>query len=211
MNDTLALMMTSLAALFDGSMGWAILLLALAVRLALLPLTLHLSRRMLANGRTIAALQPQVDAIKARLSADPAAMFAAISALCKEHGAHMIDRSSLWGALVQLPVFGLLYKAISNAGTGSGAFLWIRNLATPDAALTAIVLVLTAVSAYYFPSASGAPATFLAVVQVMVAAFFLWKLSAAMGLYWAASASVGVVQTGVLRFEQRRLTRAAMR
>ncbi|MEN3276249.1 MAG: hypothetical protein V7631_2039 [Massilia sp.] len=47
MNDILASAMSCLALLFDGGMGWAILALALSVRLALLPLTLHLSRRML--------------------------------------------------------------------------------------------------------------------------------------------------------------------
>lgn len=81
MNDTLAALMSSLASLLDGSMGWAILLLALAVRLALLPLTLHLSRRMLANQQKMKALQPEVDAIKARLKDDPRQMFAAVSAL----------------------------------------------------------------------------------------------------------------------------------
>ena len=92
-------------------MGWATLALALLVRLALLPLTLHLARRMLANQRKVQALQPQVDAIKARLADRPAEMFAAVSALYKENGARVFDRSSLLGLLVQLPVFGLLYKS----------------------------------------------------------------------------------------------------
>ena len=47
MNDMLASTMDQFSLLFGGNMGWAILVLALAVRLALLPLTLHLSRRML--------------------------------------------------------------------------------------------------------------------------------------------------------------------
>jgi hypothetical protein len=38
-------------------------------------------------------------------------MFAAVSALYKENGARVFDRSSLLGLLVQLPVFGLLYKS----------------------------------------------------------------------------------------------------
>lgn len=211
MNDILAAVMTFLAQLFDGSMGWAILDLALAVRLALLPLTLHLSRKMLVNRQKIKALQPQVDAIKERLGSDPAAMFAAVSKLYKANGAHVIDRSSLLGALVQLPVFALLYKAIGNAGAGSGPFLWIKNLASPDAALTAIVLVLTAVAAYYFPSETAGAATFMIVVQVLVVAFVMWKLSAALGLYWAASAAVNAGQSVMLRSEARRLATVAVR
>ena len=205
MNDVLASSMSHLAMLFNGNMGWAILLLALSVRLALLPLTLHLARKMLSNQQKIKALQPQVDAIKERLAADPREMFAAISALYKKNGAHIMDRSSLIGALVQLPVFGLLYKAISNATSGNTPFLWMKSLATPDAALTGIVLLLTAISAYYFPAASAGTATLMIVVQVLVTAFIMWKLSAGLGLYWAASAFVNAVQTFVLRYEQRRM------
>ena len=209
MNETLASVMSHLSLLFDGNMGWTILVLALTVRLALLPLTLHLARRMLANGQKIKALQPQADAIKARLAAHPADMFAAISALYKANGAHVVDRSSFIGLLVQLPVFGLLYKAITNASSGTGPFLWMKSLATPDAALTAIVLLLTAISAYYFPSAAAGPSTFMIVLQVLVTAFVLWKLSAGVGLYWVASAFVSAVQTFVLRYEQRRMAAAS--
>lgn len=207
MNDILASAMTQLSTLFDGNMGWTILALALAVRLALLPLTLHLARRMLSNGRKIKALQPQVDVIKARHASDPRAMFAAISALYKENGASMVDRSSLLGALVQLPVFGLLYKAISNAS--SGAFLWMRSLASPDAALTLVVLALTAVAAYYAPSMTADKALLMVAVQLVLTAFILWKLAAGAGLYWVASSFVNVVQTFVLRHEQRRMSAGA--
>jgi membrane protein insertase Oxa1/YidC/SpoIIIJ len=115
------------------------------------------------------------------------------------------QRSSIIGTLVQLPVFGLLYRAISNASLGAGPFLWMKSLATPNAAVTAIVLVLTALSAYYFPSAGAGPATMMIVVQVLVTAFILWKLSAGVGLYWVASSFVSAVQTCVLRHERRRI------
>lgn len=203
MNEILASAMTQLSMLFNGNMGWTILALALVVRLALFPLTLHLSRRMLANQQKIKTLQPQVDAIKARLASDPKAMFAAISALYKENDARMFDRSSLLGALVQLPVFGLLYKAITNASSGS--FLWIRNLASPDTALTLVVLALTAVAAYYAPTTAADTAMVMMAVQILVTAFILWKLAAGVGLYWAVSAFASAVQSLVLRYEQRRL------
>ena len=198
MNEILASAMTQLSMLFDGNMGWTILALALVVRLALFPLTLHLSRRMLANQQKIKALQPQVDAIKARLASDPKAMFAAISALYKENNARMLDRSSLLGALVQLPVFGLLYKAITNASAGS--FLWIRNLASPDTALTLIVLALTAVAAYYAPTTAADTAMVMMTLQILVTAFILGKLAAGVGLYWAVSAFASIVQNFVLRY-----------
>jgi YidC/Oxa1 family membrane protein insertase len=208
MNDTLASLMAFLASLFDGSMGWAILCLALAVRLILLPLTLRLSRRMLANQQKMKALAPQVEAIRERLKDKPQEAFAAVSALYKEHGVQMFDRSSLVGALVQLPVFGLLYRTVSNASAGSGPFLWMKSLASPDAALTAFVLLLTGVAAYYFPSASADPSMLMVALQVAIMAFMLWKLSAGLGLYWAASSGVNVLQTVVLRRERAAVRRS---
>lgn len=205
MNEMLAWVMSGLAGLFDGSMGWAILALALAIRVALLPLTLHLARRMRANQLIVQSLQPQIEAIKARLAARPAEMFAEMSSLYKANGASLFDRSTLLGALVQLPVFGLVYKAIANASAGAGPFLWMKSLATPDALLTAVVLVLTALSAWYMPSATPDKAMLMVLIQVVVTAFILWKLSAGVGLYWAASAFVSGVQTCVLRYEQRRV------
>jgi len=209
MNDTLAALMSFLSSLFGGSMGWAILLLALSVRLALLPLTLRLSRNMLANQRKMKALQPQVDAIRQRANAAPQETFAAIAALYKEHGVRVFDRTSVFGALLQLPVFGLLYRTISQASAAGRPFLWIKSLALPDTALTALVLALTAVAAWYFPSASADPAMLMVAVQVAVMAFMIWKLSAGLGLYWAASSGVNVVQTLVLRRERHRAQRLA--
>jgi YidC/Oxa1 family membrane protein insertase len=211
MNDTLASLMAFLASLFDGSMGWAILCLALAVRLILLPLTLRLSRRMLANQQKMKALAPQVEAIRERLKDKPQEAFAAVSALYKEHGVQLFDRSSLVGALVQLPVFGLLYRTVSNASAGSGPFLWMKSLASPDAALTAFVLLLTGVAAYYFPSASADPSMLMVALQVAIMAFMLWKLSAGLGLYWAASSGVNVLQTAVLRRERAAVRRSVRR
>jgi YidC/Oxa1 family membrane protein insertase len=208
MNDTLASLMAFLASLFDGSMGWAILCLALAVRLVLLPLTLRLSRRMLANQQKMKALAPQVEAIRERLKDKPQEAFAAVSALYKEHGVQLFDRSSLVGALVQLPVFGLLYRTVSNASAGSGPFLWMKSLASPDAALTAFVLLLTGVAAYYFPSASADPSMLMVALQVAIMAFMLWKLSAGLGLYWAASSGVNVLQTVMLRRERAAVRRS---
>lgn len=208
MSEFLASLMTFLAAQFNGNMGWAILALVLVVRLALLPLTLRLSRKMLDNKRKVQALQPQVEALKARLANDPKQLFKEMSALYKRHGAQLIDRSGLLGAFVQMPVFGLLYKAISGASAGAGPFLWIRSLASPDALLTAIVLALTALSAYYFPSETAAAVTAMMLVQVLVTAVIMWKLSAGLGLYWLASNLVSLLQTGILRLERRRLAAA---
>lgn len=209
MTDQLLLLMSNLAGLFHGSLGWAILALSLAVRLALLPLTLNFARKMQANQQKVKALQPQLDAIKARLHDQPQQMMAEVSALYQANGVKLFDRSSLMGILIQMPVFGLMYSAISKVSAQGGPFLWLKNLASPDTLLTAIVLAVTAISAYYMPSAGGTAQTMMIVIQVIVTALFIWKLSAGLGLYWLASGSVGLLQSLMLRFEQRRRSASA--
>ena len=66
------------------------------------------------------------------------------------------------------------------------------------------MLGLTAVAAFYFPSSAADPSMLMVAVQVALMAFVVWKLSAGLGLYWAASSGVNVVQTLVLRRERRR-------
>lgn len=48
----------------------------------------------------------------------------------------------------------------------------------------------------------------MVLLQVLVTALLMWKLSAGVGLYWAVSSTVSAVQTFVLRHEQRRLAGA---
>jgi len=47
--------------------------------------------------------------------------------------------------------------------------------------------------------------------QIAITAFFMWKLSAGLGLYWVASSGVSVIQNVMLRWEQKRVQQAAGR
>jgi membrane protein insertase Oxa1/YidC/SpoIIIJ len=85
----------------------------------------------------------------------------------------------------------------------------MRNLASFDAALTVIVLVLTGIATYYLPSGSNAPSTLMVAVQIAITAMFMWKMSAGLGLYWVASSGVSVIQNLVLRREQKRVPQSA--
>jgi membrane protein insertase Oxa1/YidC/SpoIIIJ len=86
----------------------------------------------------------------------------------------------------------------------------MKSLASPDAALTAIILLLTAIASYYSSTAAADTAVLMTIVQVFVTALFVWKLSAGLGLYWSASAFVNAIQTFVLRYERRRVSANAM-
>jgi YidC/Oxa1 family membrane protein insertase len=93
----------------------------------------------------------------------------------------------------------MLYGSIRASLSSSSAFLWIKSLASPDFLLTLVIVALTGVSAYMMPSASEQMRVTLCVIQILVTFMIVWKLAAGLGLYWASSSAVGLVQTLWLR------------
>jgi YidC/Oxa1 family membrane protein insertase len=195
MDSPIAATLTYLIQAFGGSRGAAIVALSIAVRVALLPLTLWLARRNLRRQAIARDLQPAVDALKKRFEKKPERLMAEMSELYRAHGLRVFDLPTIVGGFVQLPVFGLLYRGIRSSATGSNMFLWIKNLAAPDLILTAMVLVVTAVTAYLAPGLAEHARITLIVVQVIVTGLIVWKLAAALGLYWIASGFISLVQT----------------
>jgi YidC/Oxa1 family membrane protein insertase len=200
MHHLLAATLVYLVQLFGGSLGCAIIALSLGIRVALLPLTLKLARRALRNQEIARALQPEIEALKKKLKNKPERLFEEIGKLYHRHHYSPFDLPALIGSFAQLPIFGLLYSTIRNALTANAAFLWIRNLASPDFVLTLVILALTAISAYMMPTVSRNARTTMMVIQVVVTSLIVWKLAAGLGLYWASSSLVGLFQTLWLRF-----------
>jgi len=200
MNDTIIALLANLAHLLGGSLGWGILVLSLGIRVALLPLTIRLARRARRNQEIMQRLQPEIERLRQRYEKKPERLFAEMRELYRKHGCSPFDVPALLGNFIQLPIFGMLYSSIRSSLTSSGAFLWIRSLASPDFLLTLVIVSLTGVSAYLMPSASEQMRSTLMVIQMAVTFFIVWKLAAGLGLYWASSSLVGVVQTLWLRY-----------
>jgi YidC/Oxa1 family membrane protein insertase len=199
MNDMIVALLFSLSHSFGGSLGWAIVVLSLGIRVALLPLTISLARRARRNQEILQRLQPEIDRLRQRYEKKPERLFEEMRRLYRRHDCSPFDIPTLLGSFIPLPIFGMVYSSIRNSLTSSAAFLWIRSLASPDFLLTLMILSLTGVSAYLMPSVSGQMRSTLIVLQVVVTFFIVWKLAAGLGLYWASSSLVGVFQTLWLR------------
>lgn len=185
------------AAATGGSIGWAIVAVSLALRLALLPLTIRMARRAERQRRLLASLQPELERLKRRYARDPGRLGAETFALYRERGVRPVDGASLGALLLQLPLVSALYSAIAR-GLGAGQrFLWIADLAKPDVVLVVATGVLTFVSSRLGPPEAARPALSLLAVGITLA--LLWRLSAALGLYWASSTAIGAVQALWLR------------
>ena len=193
-------LLANLSHSFGGSLGWAIVVLSLGIRVALLPLTISLARRARRNQEIMKRLQPEIGRLKQRYEKKPERLFEEMRKLYRQHDCSPFDIPMLVGSVIPLPIFGMLYSSIRNSLTSNGVFLWIRSLASPDFLLTLVILSLTGFSAYLMPSASGQMKSTLIVLQVVVTFFIVWKLAAGLGLYWASSSLVGMFQTLWLRY-----------
>jgi YidC/Oxa1 family membrane protein insertase len=182
-----------------GSLGGAIIALSLGVRIALLPLSIVLARRARRNQAVARALQPELDALKAKFGGKPGRLMEEMGKVYRKHNYSPFDVPVMLGGFMQFPIFGVLYSAIRHSLKPGRAFLWIRNLSVPNLGLTFTILLMTASAAYWMPSASEHARMMFIIFQLIVTSLLVWKLAAGLGLYWAASNLVSLIQTLWLR------------
>jgi len=193
----------SLSQVYNGNMGLAIFTLSAMIRFALLPLSLKLAYRSSLKQLKMKSLQPELELLKKRYQGKPQQLSEATLKLYKQHNINPFDVKVLFGGLLQAPIFMGMFSAISR-GVGAGKkFLWVTDLAHPDTLILLIVTTLTYIVGLLNPNLSGQSKTFALWIPVILAVIFLWRLSAAIGLYWAASNVVGIVQAVVLRYKLR--------
>ena len=119
--------------LVTGHPGLAIIALAIAVKLLLLPLAVVAERLQERVNATQARLQPGIEAIKAVHRGEERAR--RMLALYREAGVHpLYPLQSLLGVLIQLPVFiGVFDMLAEDFDLYRAPFLWVRDLSRPDA------------------------------------------------------------------------------
>lgn len=197
--EFLAAALFALAQAYGGNLGLAIITLSFAARIALLPFTLRLARRTQERQAKFLALQPEIRKLRARYGSDPQRLNAELLVLFRRHGYSPLDGRGLLGGLAQLPVGAGLYTAISHGLGEGGRFLWITNLARPDvilALLTGVLTYLASILSPDLPQQARIVATF---VPALLTVYFVWNLASGVGLYWATSTAVGVLQSALMR------------
>jgi YidC/Oxa1 family membrane protein insertase len=116
-----------------GHPGFAIIALAMSVKILLLPLTLVAERLQEQVNATQARLQPGIDAIKAACRGEERTR--RTIALYREHGVHpLYTLKSLAGFMIQLPVFVAVFDMLAeDFDLQHQSFAWIQDLSRPDA------------------------------------------------------------------------------
>src|SRR5687768_2587728 len=199
--DPIRAALFALSHLAGGSLGAAIVLLSLAVRLALLPLTVRLALEGYRTRERVRALEPELARLRRRFGHDRARLIEETGRLYRRHGIRFVPRGALLSLAVQAPVVPGLLAAIGDGIRGAGRFLWMADLARPDALLALLAAASAALAALLAPADPGAvtSARVTALVVGVVTLVVVWRVAAGVGLYWAASNAVGVLQSLVVR------------
>jgi len=181
----------------SGNWGFAIILLTVAAKLALYPLTLQSTKQMDAMQK----LQPKLEALQKKLKGQPDKIQKETMELYKNEGVNPLG--GCLPMLLQIPVFLALFFALTSnefklilAEAGSKAqILWIANLAKPDP--TYVLVFLIAVSTYWssltMPGAAKQQKSMLYFMPAFIA-FVSVPFPAGVQLYWAVQNLLTVAQ-----------------
>jgi YidC/Oxa1 family membrane protein insertase len=191
---------------YGGNLGFAIITLSLMTRLTLLPLALRMARHAQEQQRILQMIRCEVDELKAKCKSSPQKLGTELSKLYQQHGVRPIDSVNSLGLLVQLLLGAGVYSAIRRGLGAGGRFLWIRNLAQPNAILAVATGVLTAASSLLGPHLPQQSRLVMALLSAVLTLVFAWRLASGVVLYWAASTAVTGLQGFLLN---RRVDRSA--
>ena len=209
-----------LAAVPGIDWGLAIVVLALLVKVSLLPisiLTLRLQRKV---SRYQSALAPQLAEIKANYDGEDA--HNRIMAAYKGLGiTPFFTLKPLFASLIQIPILVAIFNALGETPQLQGAaFLWIDNLAYPDAVgslpmsvpllgntlnlLPFVMTLVTVISTLYFRNPHAPVAETRRQKRnlfIMSAVFFVlfYPFPAAMVLYWTVANALQLLQQRLVR------------
>jgi len=121
--------------------GVAIILLTLAARLVVFPLTLKQVKQSKRMAAVMPVIKPQIDALKEKYKNDPRKQQEETMRIYNENGVNPL--ATMAGCLplfLQMPIFFALYMVLGRAIELRGApfFGWIHDLALPDVILPAV-------------------------------------------------------------------------
>lgn len=194
----------SLAGHFGLSEAMAIILLTLIARTVLMPISLSTSYRMELNKQKLKHLKPELYQLRERCKDNPTELAARTMQFYRDNGIRFFDRLSLLNMGAQ-GFFGLGLFQVLGKGTFSAKFLWIANIAKPDMLITILVGLLMLACMALAPGGVSEPTMLLMIgVSVIVAVVSVASMPAAVGLYWATSNVVSILQALALHALLRR-------
>ena len=188
-----------LARATGGSLGGAIVVLAVVTRLAFLPLRLGLTREMIADRRTLRRIRPELALIEQRHADDPARKVAASLALRRGSGIRPFRLRNLLSLIVEAVTFLGMFAAVSR-GLGAGiSFLVIADLGAASLPLTLLATGCNAVIMALHLNSGDADDARRLVSNLAILFVLVWLVPAALSLYFATACLISLAEAIYLR------------
>ena len=200
---TLQWIHSTVTSTWNGSWGWAIVFLTIAINLLILPLRV----KTMQSGLKMQRIAPQMDAIKARYAkykvTDPKRneMNAEIMKLQKDNGVNMFG--GCIPTLIQMPLlfafFGMLPKVVELR---HAHWFWLPDLTSADPyhILPIIMVVSQFLVQFYTPSPGVDPQQqkMMAFMMPAVSGYMTWNYASGLALYWSVGNLIGIAQQAVM-------------
>ncbi len=174
--------------------GLAIILMTIAIKLAMFPLT----QKQMHSMRGMQEIQPKTKYIQEKYKEDPQKMQQKMMELYKENGV-----SPLGGCLpllIQMPIFIAFYQSLFNfkfVNEAHAGFLWIPNIGNPDPYF--ILAILAAVTTFIQQKISMVDSNdptqkSMLYFMPLFMAWIAYKMPAGLPLYWVVFNILGILQ-----------------
>jgi YidC/Oxa1 family membrane protein insertase len=181
----------------SGNWGLAIILLTIAVKLILYPLTFQSTKQMAAMQK----LQPKIEDLQKKYKEKPDEVQKHMMELYKSEGVNPLG--GCLPMLLQIPIFLALFFSLTRpefrqilAQAGQKAqFLWINNLATPDPTYILITLIglTTFLTSLTMPGGAKQQKSMLYVMPGFIAVISM-SFPAGVQLYWVVQNLLTIAQ-----------------
>lgn len=172
--------------------GLAIILLTIAIKIAMYPLTVSQIKSM----KEMAFIQPKMKELQEKHKGNPEKLNKELAELYKTHKVNPL--SGCLPLILQMPFLIAIFYAIRDYQyVGEPSFLWMSNLAAPDPIY--ILPVISAAATFFQTRMSTAPEQMeqQKIMLIFMPLFILWisiSFPAGLVLYWAVSTLVQIIQ-----------------
>jgi YidC/Oxa1 family membrane protein insertase len=197
-------LMTLLSNHIGISEAGAIIALTLLLRILCMPLSLKAAYQGYVTQQAMVALKPKLEALRLLHKDNRQVLATETMALYQQHGISFFGKWTMLNAILQSAVGIGIYQTVTSLSLTS-RFMWIANLAKPDAWLTAADTLLMIGGMALMPGVTeNSHSIWIMLIPVLLSLYFIATLPASVGLYWATSNIVTIVQSFGLRLIIRR-------
>jgi YidC/Oxa1 family membrane protein insertase len=179
--------------------GLGIVALTLVLRTLILPISWRVAYRGAIRQKKMLRLQPALARLKLECGDEPRVYAQRTMQLYQENGMTVMDWRSIFGSLIQMPLFLGVYQLLRTGANGA-RFLWVETLSRPDPWFAVLAGLATMLAVAANPDLPQHMRLLLILVPSIFAAVAALKLCSALAVYWTVSNCYSAIQTSVLHY-----------